>query len=246
MEKGEIEMKTLIVNTAYGYQELRQVYQRYMAYSLSLAASLMVTCIIVYQIQQSPPPVVSDKGKDTTYIIDLGNWQPPLDPTPRGGLASIVPTNLGKGIPVPMPDFMIDPTKEYASQKQLADDANRQFFDGEKGLEGGGSLNPPEPFYPSPDTFIAFQYEPMVVLNPKPEYPELLARTGIEGDVFLKVLISTDGKVIKSIVLKSNNDLFIQPAVDAVKKWAFTPALMNNRPVAVWVSIPFRFRLAKM
>ncbi len=239
-------MKTLIKNTAYGYQELRQVYQRYMAYSLSLAATFMITCIICYQIQQSPPPVVPDGKKDSTIILDWKNWQPPLDPVQRGGQAAIVLPSLGKGIPVPMPEFMIDPTIEFPTQKQLADDANRQFIDGGKGEGGSGLLNPPDPYYPSPDTFIAFQYEPMVVMNPKPEYPELLVKTGIEGDVFLKVLISTDGKVIKSIVLKSNNDLFVQPALDAVKKWAFTPALMNNRPVAVWVSIPFRFRLTKM
>jgi len=43
--------------------------------------------------------------------------------------------------------------------------------------------------------------------------------------------------------LKSDAELFNQPAIDAAMKWKFTPAIMNNGPVAVWVSIPFKFRL---
>jgi outer membrane biosynthesis protein TonB len=31
--------------------------------------------------------------------------------------------------------------------------------------------------------------------------------------------------------------------LEAAQRWTFRPGLMNNRPVAVWVSIPFRFRL---
>jgi len=31
--------------------------------------------------------------------------------------------------------------------------------------------------------------------------------------------------------------LFNQPAVEAAMKWKFTPAIMNNGPVSVWVSI---------
>jgi hypothetical protein len=26
-------------------------------------------------------------------------------------------------------------------------------------------------------------------------------------------------------------------------QWVFTPAIMNNGPVAVWVAIPFKFKL---
>jgi len=45
-------------------------------------------------------------------------------------------------------------------------------------------------------------------------------------------------------VLKSDAEIFNEPAVEAAKQWLFTPAYMNNGPVAVWVSIPFRFKLA--
>ncbi|GAG02318.1 unnamed protein product, partial [marine sediment metagenome] len=34
------------------------------------------------------------------------------------------------------------------------------------------------------------------------------------------------------------------PAVKAAMSFVFTPAYMNNGPVSVWVSIPFKFKLA--
>jgi outer membrane biosynthesis protein TonB len=37
--------------------------------------------------------------------------------------------------------------------------------------------------------------------------------------------------------------LFNEVAVAAAMQWVFTPAVMNNGPVAVWVSIPFKFKL---
>ena len=31
----------------------------------------------------------------------------------------------------------------------------------------------------------------------------------------------------------------------AAMQWVFTPAMMNNGPVAVWAAVPFRFKLNK-
>jgi TonB family protein len=47
----------------------------------------------------------------------------------------------------------------------------------------------------------------------------------------------------KALLMKSTDDLFTQPALEAAKKWKFTPAIMNDKPVLVWIAIPFRFRL---
>jgi outer membrane biosynthesis protein TonB len=37
--------------------------------------------------------------------------------------------------------------------------------------------------------------------------------------------------------------LFNQAALDAAMKSAFTPALQNNHPIAVWIVLPYRFTL---
>lgn len=34
-----------------------------------------------------------------------------------------------------------------------------------------------------------------------------------------------------------------EAALRAARQWVFKPALANNRPVAVWVAVPFDFHL---
>ena len=49
--------------------------------------------------------------------------------------------------------------------------------------------------------------------------------------------------VRKAVVMKSDNALFNVTSVLLAYKYKFTPARMNGKPVAVWVTIPFRYRL---
>lgn len=238
-------MKTLTTLTVYGYQELRQVYQRYLMYSFSLAVSFMLTCFLGYQVIQSPISTENTGKKGESIEIDWTKWQPPIDPIQRGGIAAAILPNLGKGIPIAVPDAIVDTSREFASQKQLSDDANKSFAQIGDGLDGGTSVIAPEPIDPLPEVFTPFEKEPIPVLTPAPQYPDVPRRTGMEGNVTVKVLITKEGKAKKAILVKSDGELFVQPSIDAAMKWTFTPALMNGKPVPVWVSIPFRFRLTK-
>lgn len=84
---------------------------------------------------------------------------------------------------------------------------------------------------------------PQVVVSVPPVYPDLAKRAGIEGTVYVKILVSKEGKPIKAVVVKSDSEVFDQPAVDAAMKFVFTPAIQHKAPVMVWVVVPFRFRL---
>jgi TonB family protein len=60
----------------------------------------------------------------------------------------------------------------------------------------------------------------------------------------LKCWVSKDGIVRRSVILKSDNRIFNQSALEASLLWRFEPAKMSDGTAAdVWVSIPFRFRL---
>jgi len=61
--------------------------------------------------------------------------------------------------------------------------------------------------------------------------------------VWVKIWVDKEGKAKKAQIIKSDAELFNQAAIDAAMQWVFTPAVMNNGPVAVWVSIPFKFKL---
>jgi protein TonB len=96
---------------------------------------------------------------------------------------------------------------------------------------------------PPPD-FVPVEKEPVVVKKVQPKYPELAMRAGLEGVVWVKIWVDKEGKPREAVVMKSDAEIFNDPAKEAAMQFVFTPAYMNNGPVAVWVSIPFRFRLA--
>ena len=82
-----------------------------------------------------------------------------------------------------------------------------------------------------------------MVVSVKPEYPEIAKRAGITGRVFVKVLVDKEGKPKRAVVIKTDSDLFNDAAIAAAMKSAFTPALQNNHPIAVWIVLPYKFQL---
>jgi protein TonB len=73
-------------------------------------------------------------------------------------------------------------------------------------------------------------------------YPEVARQANIEGRVTVKVLVGTDGSVIK-VGSISGPDVFSDEVRDKSMNLQFTPGLQNGRPVKVWVTVPFNFRL---
>jgi TonB family protein len=77
----------------------------------------------------------------------------------------------------------------------------------------------------------------------KPEYTKEMNENKIEGTIKVRVLVDIDGKVKKAIVL---NDLGFgtkEKVLDACLKLEFDPASINNVPCAVWIIVPFTFRM---
>ena len=84
---------------------------------------------------------------------------------------------------------------------------------------------------------------PQVVTYVTPDYPEIAKRAGVEGTVYVKILVSKQGKPLKAVVIKSDSKVFDQSAINAAMKFVFTPAIQHENPVMVWVVVPFKFRL---
>jgi protein TonB len=235
-------------DSAYGYQELRNLYQCYMSWALSIAVSIQILLIGGYHFGnwlESRNESSNSEGRIRIRIIDVLPPPPPLDNRIETIAIATIPPKLAIGMPVPVPDFQADPEMEFATAKDLADDANRRIA--ETGiLEAGDKLViPPDPDEPSPDRPSLFEQPPRIILSERPEYPEIARRINLEGSSFVKVLVDKEGKVKKALLIKASDEIFAQPALDAAMKWAFTPALMNGKPVPVWVAIPFHFRLTQ-
>ncbi len=80
--------------------------------------------------------------------------------------------------------------------------------------------------------------------NPKPRYPESARFEGREGTVLLKVTVLPTGEVGEAVTERSSGHADLdRSAVEAVKKWTFSPARRGERPVIASVRIPVTFAL---
>ncbi|MDO9140206.1 MAG: energy transducer TonB [Methylobacter sp.] len=80
--------------------------------------------------------------------------------------------------------------------------------------------------------------------NPTPNYPSISRRLGEQGLVLLLVQVTADGTA-GSVELQtgSGSSRLDQAALEAVKKWRFTPAKRGEQPVSASVVVPVRFSI---
>lgn len=105
------------------------------------------------------------------------------------------------------------------------------------------SARPPRPpveQLPMEGEFVYYEIAPQPIRQVPPQYPVFAREAGIEGTVKLHVLVGKDGRVRNVKVARGVSGLN-DAAVFAVRQWVFTPALSNNKQVAVWVEIAVRF-----
>ncbi len=230
----------------YGAAELKQVYQRFMFRGVVIGVLVVSAVVGAYYVPdllagEEPPP------QRMIRIMNYTDLGPPPSITQTAAAPSVaMAANAVKpsiGIPVPVPDAEVNPEQTFATQQELSQAAS-PVSEG-TGTGGGVAIQPDlkiEDNEPPPD-FVPYEKEPTVVKKVEPKYPEIALRAGLEGNVFLKVWVTKEGKVKEAVIIKSDAEIFNQAAKDAAMQWVFTPAVMQKGPVAVWVSIPFRFRL---
>lgn len=80
--------------------------------------------------------------------------------------------------------------------------------------------------------------------NPNPAYPPEAVQQRLEGRVILSVTIAASGAVTKVAVAEScGHQVLDQAALDAVRRWRFSPATRSGKPVEWTARLPIRFRL---
>jgi len=80
--------------------------------------------------------------------------------------------------------------------------------------------------------------------NPRPTYPPIARRLGLEGLVVLRVQVSAKGAPEQVAVAQTSGaSVLDEAALKAVQGWTFTPARRGDTPVAHMVDVPIRFQL---
>jgi TonB family protein len=233
-----------------------------MFYSMSLVTGLFVTLVLIgWGLGIFEKQIVEIIRKPT--VIDGGqfNWeqQPRIDlddpPVAGGGggrpVAPVLPVMV---IPVAVADSMSDdsddiliPTREELGL--IVDYGNHDGEPGEgtdtgSGVTGFGGSGYGTEGIPEPDEFIIYQVEPKMITEIPPEYPRFARRAGLEGDVWLQVLIDTEGKVIRAEILRSSKIQALDEAALAVAwKNQFAPGIQNDHAVPCWVKYRVEFKL---
>jgi len=102
----------------------------------------------------------------------------------------------------------------------------------------GGFYKPCRGDEPDSSTCIT---PPHATYSPNPEYPAKEQNNHRGGTVTLQFVVGTDGLPQNISVSVSLSPAFDAAAVDALKKWKFSPATKNGKPVAVNIAVQMSF-----
>jgi protein TonB len=246
--KGEKHMtaKAVTMTAMYGMRELRGLYQKYASIALTFAIGLHFLLIGGYYLIQYLSQ--DDEPAGFVRIMKYSELGPPPSITNTEAAPQVnVSVPVAKptvGVPVPVPDAEVNPEQTIASQKELSEVQTPTISTGE-GTGGVAVQQDIKIEDEDPADFVPVEKQPVPVKQVTPKYPELAQKTGMEGTVWVKILVDKEGKAKKAVVMKTDNEMFNEPAINAALQWVFTPAMMNNGPVAVWAAVPFRFKLNK-
>ena len=85
---------------------------------------------------------------------------------------------------------------------------------------------------------------PACAYCPAPEYTSRARRAKIQGTVGMEAVVTVDGRAQRISVIKGLDTGLDKKAVEAIKKWRFTPAHdADGRPVAISVPVDLTFSL---
>lgn len=223
-------------------QELLDAFRRNTLRGLLVASALHFGAIGVYFLQDYLARA-DDAPTVRVRIMKYSELGPPPSLTSAQAPAIAVSGPTVKpsiGIPVPVPDAEISPEQTIATQQEL----QRMQSPLVEGFGDNGENVDIQIDEPGIDEFVPVEKLPMPIKQVTPTYPEIARRSGVEGTVWVKILVDKSGNAKRAVVVRSDSEIFNEVAVEAALQWKFTPALMNKGPVAVWVVVPFRFKLA--
>jgi TonB family protein len=85
-------------------------------------------------------------------------------------------------------------------------------------------------------------FQKRLVNSPKPPYPAVAQRAGMQGFVKLQIRVRRDGSIEVQKVLQGD-PVLADAAVDTVRQWRATPASINGKPIEVISTVTFNFLL---
>ncbi len=229
-----------------GAIELKRTYQRnFRNATMLVIASWLLIFLLVVVIRM----LMSEDASNvpTLVIRDISQLGPPPSVAAKQQQVKVTQEIAAPkfALPEAVPDEEVTEDYVVVSQEQLAEMTAPAITEGEG---TGGNIRvdiPLEEYLPQADEFVAYEEQPVIISLEQPVYPPMAQKAGIEGSVWVKVLVDKSGNVRDAMVVKPSgaNAGFEEAAVEAAKKGKWRPAIQNKQPVAVWVSYEIKFQL---
>jgi TonB family protein len=231
-----------------GAIELKASYRKNMTIAVIFIISAIALSVGAVATVQALAPEVPTVPKDTIFVDVTHLLPPPLTNKPPISIAppTLPPPSIDVTGIMPIDDDSVSTDFTLLTRDQL------ESINAQGPNIGGDSLVmaisvpiPAGEILPDTGVFVPFDEEPVAISLPTPKYPEMARIVGIEGKVYVEVLIDTRGKVCGARIIKDSgaNAGFEEAALEAAWKGEWRPAMQNKQPVAVRVSYPVVFKL---
>ena len=223
----------------YGAPELKEVSRKYMVRAVAVASAAW---LVLFLLSFGTSELLKRQTKETSVILvpyrELQAPPPLTENTPPPQIAIATPVAPPTvGVAVPVPDAEAPPEQIIASQQEIATATPGVAETGDNIV-----VAPPTDELPKFGDYVYVEELPEPITKVTPIYPDIAREAGVDGVVLVQALVGKDGHV-KDVKVVKPIPMLNDAAVAAVRQWVFKPALSNNKPVAVWVSVPVRFSL---
>jgi TonB family protein len=230
--------------------------RRYMTIGVTVLVVLILSSVLVWRAwyKANPVPTSIQSPIEQRAPAELPNDSAEGDLTRRPGsgrhisrphVASAVhalksTTNRQKaGSPIQRPNNRSGMTTESASEPS-ADNVPQIAVSNTSSIDLGNALST-SPAMPRLGEAISQEVTGGILQHKVlPVYPAEAYRVRLEGDVVLEAIVTEQGQ-IEDLKPISGNPLLAQAAMDAVRKWRYSPYLLNGTPIRRETMITIRF-----
>jgi TonB family protein len=192
----------------------------------------------------------------------------PTDPTTSGAVATesaeparasraIVTDHVESGAPPAQPAPSVSPrvraaavnSRPVASRKAGANQAEAPTLDADMtspdvggalaGMVSSSNALPPPP--PGAAVRVGGVIKaPKLISSVPPTYPSAATQSMMNGDVVIHAVIDKNGNVTNATVV-SGPSMLRDAAVSAVRRWKYSPSLLDGQPIAAEVTVTLKF-----
>lgn len=253
---------------AYGAFDLRIRYRQHLSRALLMVLILFLLITVLPKvIEWAQPQVLRSATPGGDVVVDV-EWDDlpvledeadKVDPPPPPPEPKVPIQTIAFVVPDPTPEDQLRDTSTIHAMDDILE-GNPDLFDQEGDLvakikweeieDGVGNA-----FTEAKPTTDEIGYKDFVFLDKEPApvnmedvkrligYPPLAVEAEIEGKVVVRVQVSTDGQYLKHVVIADPHPILTNEVAKFLSKIQFTPGIQSGKPIKVWVTIPFDFKL---